>query len=189
MHPGSSCHGNVSILNSRLRKIKCAWSKTNGLDHLRSLLHHLQQSGAAAQTSHLAHWAVFQSKYVSSWLSDSQRLEPRGALNSLQSAHRTDVTLTHKGLKIISSLCRVKSVVTGLSHIHSSCRFVRLHRMYTTIHEVPGCYLPVIPEWAEKVRWKTPSPAWPTDVGTNESSKGGTVLQEMPCCTFFWVSA
>lgn len=95
----------------------------------------------------------------------------------------------HEGLKTISSLWRVKSVMTCPTQIHSSRTSAKVHKLYTIIHEITSCYLPLIPEWSEKLRWKMPSPAWPTDVGAKQSSAGGTTLQETLSCVFFWVSA
>lgn len=95
----------------------------------------------------------------------------------------------HEGLKTISSLWRVKSVMTCPTQIHSSRTSAKVHKLYTIIHEITSCYLPLIPEWSEKLRWKMPSPAWPTDVGAKQSSAGGTILQETLSCVFFWVSA
>lgn len=47
---------------------------------------------------------------------------------------------------------------------------------------------PVMPECVEKALWKTSRLACPTDVGTRQSSKEGTILQELLGGTVLWES-
>lgn len=141
--------------------------------------HNMCWSEVTAQKSQRAQWTVFQIKYTSQRLSKPHRLE------LWESCTYGDCLPpnTNHSMKVwkLSPFC--KESTTQLMHICQSSQTLHNH---TWSH---SCYLPLIPEWPEKLRWKMPSPACPTDVRAEQSSTGGTILQETLSCMFFWVSA